>query len=343
MSWVIGLDVHKDTIAAAALNPNGELTAEAEFANTATGHADLHTWIGLHACEPRCGLEPSGGVGHAAALFLQQTGLEVVLVPSRLSAREATKNRRRGKSDPGDALAIARVVQREPRLSAFHHGGEHEDLKLLGDYRDQLQSERTRTCNRLHADLAIAYPGYQRGIGKALTSRRSLNRVDELLADDRSVRAQLCRQRLKRLREIGNELNQIETQLDTLVEATGTTLTNIVGISTIIAARLIGEIGDPRRYPTPSAFASANGTAPLDASSGRNERHRLNRGGNRRINRALYTIAITQTRHEPRAADYLARKRAAGKTRREALRCLKRRLSDIVYRTMIEDAGRFDT
>ena len=130
MSWVIGLDVHKDTIAAAALNPNGELTAEAEFANTAAGHADLHAWIGLHACEPRCGLEPSGGVGHAAALFLQQTGLEVVLVPSRLSAREATRNRRRGNSDPGDALAIARVVQREPRLSAFHHGGGHEDLTL---------------------------------------------------------------------------------------------------------------------------------------------------------------------------------------------------------------------
>ena len=113
-------------------------------------------------------------------------------------------------------------------------------------------------------------------------------------------------------------------------------------ISTVIATRLIGEIGDPRRFPTPSAFASANGAAPVDASSGRNERHRLNRGWNRRVNRALYTIAITQTRHEPRAADYLARKRAAGKTRREALGCLKLRHSDVVYRAMIEDAARLD-
>jgi transposase len=234
-------------------------------------------------------------------------------------------------------------VQRESRLPAFRHGGEHEDLKLLGDFRDQLHSERTRTSNRLHADLAIAYPGYQRTIGKALTSRRALNAVEQLLADDHSIRADLCRQRLDRIRSIDIELRQVETQLETLVEATRSTLPNIVGISVVIAARLLGEIGDVRRFPTPSAFASGNGTAPLDASSGRNERHRLNRGGNRRVNRALYTIAITQTRHEPRAVKYLARKRVEGKTRREALRCLKRRLSDIVYRTMIQDATRFDT
>ncbi len=111
----------------------------------------------------------------------------------------------------------------------------------------------------------------------------------------------------------------------------------------MVAARLLGEVGDTRRFPTSSAFAAGNGTAPLDVSSGRNEHHRLNRGGNRRINRALYTIAITQTRHEPRAADYLARKRSSGHTRRGALRCLKRRLSDVIYRTMLEDAAGLDT
>ena len=343
MGWVVGLDVHKDTIAAAALNPTGETVAEASFINTCAGHAELHEWISANSAGARCGLEASGGVGHGAAAFLQRSGLEVVLVPSRLSAREANRNRQRGKSDPGDALAIARVVQREPRLPGFNHGGPHEDLRLLGDYREQLHSERTRTTNRLHADLAIAYPGYQRGIGKALTSRRSLNKATALIADDHSVRADLCRQRLGRLHDIDLELKQIETQLETLVEASGSTLTTIVGISTIVAARLIGETGDPRRFPTSSAFAAGNGTAPIDASSGRNERHRLNRGGNRRVNRALYTVAITQTRHEPRAADYLARKRAAGKTRREALRCLKRRLSDVIYRTMLEDAARLDT
>jgi transposase len=214
---------------------------------------------------------------------------------------------------------------------------------LLTDYRDQLHGERTRVCNRLHADLAIAHPGYQRTIGKSLTSRRALRQVDELLANDRSVRGDFCRQRLARITAIDDEIKRIETQLETLVEAIGTTLTSIVGVGTIVAARLIGEIADPRRFPTSSAFAAGNGTAPLDASSGRHERHRLNRGGNRRVNRALYTIAITQTRHDPRAIEYLGRKRAEGKTSREALRCLKHRLSDVVYRTMIEDATRFDT
>lgn len=343
MGWVVGLDVHKDTIAAAVLRPTGEVAAEARFDNTERGHAELHAWITTNAARPCCGLEPSGGVGHAAAAYLQRAGTDVVLVPSRLSAREATKNRRRGKTDAGDAVAIARVVQREERLPAFCSGGAHEDLRLLVDYRDQLHHERTRVCNRLHADLAIAYPGYQRGIGKALTSRRALAKVEELLAGDHSVRAGLDRQRLARLREIDAELKQVVIQLEALVEATGSTLTNIVGISTVIAARLLGEIGDIHRFPTSSAFAAGNGTAPLDASSGRNERHRLNRGGNRRVNRALYTIALTQTRHEPRAIDYLARKRAAGHTRRGALRCLKRRLSDVVYRTMRDDAARLAT
>ncbi|MEI2705982.1 MAG: transposase [Ilumatobacteraceae bacterium] len=246
---------------------------------------------------------------------------------------------------PGDVLGLHALVvlTAAHRERARHHGDQHEDLKLLVDYRDQLHHERTRVCNRLHADLAIAYPGYQRGIGKALTIRRSLNKVDELLAADHSVRADLDRQRLARLREIDAELKQVVIQLEVLIEASGSTLVDIVGISTVVAARLLGEVGDTRRFPTSSAFAAGNGTAPLDVSSGRNEHHRLNRGGNRRINRALYTIAITQTRHEPRAADYLARKRSSGHTRRGALRCLKRRLSDVIYRTMLEDAAGLDT
>jgi transposase len=343
MGWVIGLDVHKDTIVAAALDATGTVHAEAAFDNTVAGHSELCTWTAETTVAPRIGLEPSGGVGHAAATFLQTNGADVVLVPSRLSAREAARNSKRGKTDQGDAVAIARVLQREERLPQFRSGGHAEDLKLLVDYRDQLQSERTRTANRLHADLSIAYPGYQRTIGRALTSRRALTAVTELIADDHSVRAQLARERLSRLAAISDELKALAARLEVTVAAADSTLTEVVGVSTVVAARLIGEIGDIRRFPTPAAFAAGNGTAPLDASSGRHERHRLNRGGNRRLNRALYVIAITQTRHEPRAVDYLARKRAAGKTRREALRCLKRRLSDVIYRTMLTDAIRLDT
>jgi transposase len=145
---------------------------------------------------------------------------------------------------------------------------------------------------------------------------------------------------LRRFREQHLQVfdHPLERRLAATVESQGTTLTAIVGVSAITAARILGEVGDVRRFPTPAAFASANGTAPVPASSGRTQRHRLNRGGNRRLNRALYVIALTQTRHEPRAVAYLARKRAEGKTRREAMRCLKRRLSDVVYRQLVADA-----
>lgn len=343
MDWAIGLDVHKDTIVAAALDAVGVVAAENSFDNTPDGHEQLGTWVAEQAPGGRCGLEPSGGVGSCAAAHLAGLGFDVVLVPSRLSAREAARNAKRGKTDQGDAIAIARVVQRESRLPVFRSGGQAEDLKLLVDYRDQLHNERTRVANRLHADLSIAYPGYQRTIGRALTTKRSLDAVAALIADDLSVRANLARQRLARLAAIDDEMKTLKLQLEATLAATASTLTDIVGVSTVTAARLIGEIGDVRRFPTPASFAAGNGTAPLDASSGRHERHRLNRGGNRRLNRALYVMAITQMRHEPRAVEYIAKKRAAGKTRRESLRCLKRRLSDVVYRTMVADATRLDT
>lgn len=336
MGTVVGLDVHKDTIAAAAIDDRASVHAEAVFDNTRAGHHLLANWImGL---EPtRVGLEPSGGVGHGAATRLLDSDVEVVLVPPRLSAREARRLPQRGKCDPADAIAIARVVLREHRLPPFRRHGYTDDLKLLVDHRDQLHSERTRCANRLHAHLAIAHPGYQRHIGKSLDTRRALAHVEELLNDGPSVRADLARWQLNRIRELDTELKLIERHLEALVTETGTQLTSIVGISNITAARILGEVGDVRRFPTPAAFAAANGSAPIPVSSGRTDRHRLNRGGNRRLNRALYVIAITQTRHEPRAVDYLARKRAEGKTRREALRCLKRRLSDVVYRELQRD------
>ena len=339
MDLVVGMDVHKDTVAVSVIDRAGRERKATAVENTVAGHERLIDWLLEHAPGARCGMEVSGGIGRGLAVALGAAGHPVVAVPPRLSSSEARRLRSRGKADPTDALAVARVTLREPALPTVRTGDDEEDLKLLVDYRDQLWNERTRVANRIHADLSIAYPGYQRTMGRSLTSRAAIDRVEDLLATDASTRAELARRRIARLRELAGELRELERRLAVLVGSHPTTLTTIVGISTITAARILGEVGDVRRFPTPAAFASANGTAPIPASSGRTERHRLNRGGNRRLNRALYVIALTQTRHEPRAIAYLERKRAEGKTRREAMRCLKRRLSDVVYRRLLVDVG----
>jgi transposase len=152
------------------------------------------------------------------------------------------------------------------------------------------------------------------------------------------VRADLSRRRLERILAIDTVAQEVRKAIAGLVKDTGTTLTEEYGIGPLIAARFIAEVVDVRRYPTRDTFAAANGTAPIPASSGRTVRHRFNPGGNRQLNRALYTIAITQIRADTEGRCYYEAKRAQGKTRREALRCLKRRLSDVVYRRMRTDA-----
>lgn len=149
------------------------------------------------------------------------------------------------------------------------------------------------------------------------------------------MRAQLAQRRIVRLQQLHEQLAACLTQLTKLVTATRTRLVDMVGIGPLLAAGILGEVGDVHRFPTRDHVASANGTAPTPASSGRTDRYRLNRGGNRRRNRALSVAALTQASHDPRARAYLARKQTQGKTRREALRCLKRRLSDVVDKALL--------
>jgi transposase len=193
---------------------------------------------------------------------------------------------------------------------------------------------RNAEANRLHADLAIVCPGYGQ-VCRRLTAARSLTAAEQLLADQPSARAQVARRRIARLRELDGEIRDLAGQLTRLVAASRTRLVDIVGIGPILAARILGEVGDSSRFPDADHFAAANGTAPIPVASGRTDRHRLNRGGNRRRNRAVHYVALTQATWEPRAVTYLARKQAEGKTRREALRCLKRRLSTIIYNALV--------
>jgi transposase len=344
---IAGIDTHKDTLAVAVVDDTGRLVAGGEVPNTERGFAQLVDMFNTHHVQ-RVGIEGSGSFGRAVAVHLalcwqSDQPVAVVEVPTLMTSRERRPGQLgKGKTDPVDALAIARITTREQQLPPVRLTvGAAADLRALLDYREDLVREHGALVNRAHAELGGLRPGYQQQIPILTTCARVRAAVD-LLGADTSIRATLCRRRLERVIAIDAETAELKRQISKLVAAADTTLTDLYGVGPLIAARFLAEVVDIRRYPNRNAFASANGTAPLPASSGRTVRHRFNPGGNRQLNRSLYTIALTQIRGDTEGRAYYERKRAAGKSKREALRCLKRRLSDIIFTTMHHDAAGAD-
>lgn len=335
----IGIDTHKSSLAASAVDERGIEIGRTVVANTPSGHRELHAWTMGFEADRTIGIEGAGGLGLVVARRLVAAGERVVEVPPTLTARERRRRPRPTKSDRGDALAIARVTQREPALPVPARDGAFEDLALVVRARDELVAARTQTANRLHADLVALRPGYEREIPN-LVAACHLARARRLLGGAAGVRAELARDRLVELRDLDRRIGRLSERLPGLVAATGSTLSTMPGIGVVLAAKLLAEAGDVRRYRSEAAFAAAAGTAPLEASSGQIRRHRLNRGGDRQLNRALHQLALVQVRHHPPARAYLERRRAAGKTWREAIRCLKRYLARAVFRVMLADALR---
>ena len=332
----IGIDTHKGTLAASAVDELGRELAQTTVSNTRPAYRRLRHWAEKLGPVRQWGIEGSGSYGSPFAQVLVAEGETVFEVVPSLTAAERRRASSRGKTDPIDALAIARVTLRETRLPRVQQHSTLDDLKLLVGARDELSAERTRVANRLHADLVILEPGYNERI-RNLRQPRYLREVEAILDGSTGIRAQLARSRLARLRDLDPQIATMTTQLTALVAATGTSLPRLPGVGVINAATILGEAGNVRRYRSAPAFAAMAGTAPLPASSGKTERHRLNRGGNRQLNRALHSMALTQARIHPPAKAYLERRRAEGKTWREAMRCLKRLLANVVYRTMLAD------
>ena len=241
----------------------------------------------------------------------------------------------RGKSDPIDALAIARAALREPRLDRPRAGEERlRELRLLVDHRDDLVDERRRAQQRLRWHLHELDPllGVPAG---ALDRPVWLDRVARKLARrQQTLQARIARDLVGRCRSLTRTILELERELAVMTAQTAPALLELPGCGAVTAAKLLAEIGPIERFQTDAQLARHGGVAPLEASSGRVRRHRLDRGGNRQLNCALHRIAVTQARVHPAARAYLERKQAEGKSRREAIRCLKRQLVRVVFNTL---------
>jgi transposase len=337
---VVGIDTHKATLAACALDAVGQVLGEQTFPNEPAGFEALLGWLRELGPIGRIGLEGSAGYGAAAARFLLAAGLPEVEVPPQLSHLERSRTRRAGKSDPGDALAIARVVLREAELPPVRTADASRDLKLLVEARDDLAAEATRVRNRLHADLVVIAPGYS-AVAANLVAEKHRRAAGRLLRRLPGVQAELARGRLVRLGQLASEIRGLDRRIEGLVA--DHPLRSLWGAGPLVTAKLLGEVGDIRRFRSADAFAILAGVAPIPASSGQTSRMRLNRGGNRQINRALHGIVLAQVRTYPPAQAFVARKRAEGKSWREALRALKRHLARIVFRLLSQPVAQLSS
>jgi transposase len=329
---VIGLDVHKQSVTAVAVDEAGRPLAEKVIS---VGSDQLLGWAAAFESERLWAVEDCRQLTGWLERQLLSAGEELVRVPPKLTVPERRAGRTRGKSDPIDALAIARAAIREPNLSRPRPDERvYRELKLLVDHRDDLVDQRRRTQQRLRWHLFQLDPTYQ--VPLRMLSRSShLERVARWLTrQDQDAQVQLARELVTTCRQLNRQIAELDQQLQQRVKQAAPALLELPGCAAVTAAKLLAEIGPIDRFRSDAQLARHSGVAPLEASSGRTQRHRLDRGGNRQLNAALYRIAITQSRYHPPARDYLERKRAEGKSRREAVRCLKRLLARVVFNTL---------
>ena len=329
---VIGVDVHKHSLTAVAVDEAGRVLEERTLA---CGERSLLAWAGGLGNDRLWAVEDCRHVTSALERLLLAAGEELVRVPPKLTGIARRTGRERGKSDPIDALAVARVALREPDLPRPRPGEErYRELKLLVVYRDDLIDERRRAQQRLRWHLHQLDPSFVVPAG-ALDRTVWLERVGRWLSRrPRGVQVRLARDLVSRCRSLTRMIVELDRELETLERTDRASAAQLPGCGGLTAAKLLAEIGPIERFHTDAQLARHGGVAPLQASSGRTQRHRLDRGGNRQLNCALHRIAITQSRVHPPARAYLERKQAEGKSRREALRCLKRQLARTVFNTL---------
>jgi transposase len=337
---MIGIDPHKGSHTASMLD-----RAERELTRirVRAGHrqvAELLEWANGYT--PRTwAVESAGGMGYLLAQQLVAAGETVLDVPATLASRvRVLGTGQSAKSDPNDARSVAVAASRAPSLAVVRPADHVTVCRLLAKHHTDAARARTKLCCRLHALVGELVPG---GIDKEVVVNQARSLLDEIVCGDVAA-VERHRQAVELVAEIEHldvVLKASRARITTAVTASGTTVTEIFGVGPIVACMLVGYSGDPTRFTTSSRYAAYTGTAPVEFSSGGRIVHRLSRRGNRRLNHALHCAAITQIRHRHSPGrGYYERKLAEGHTPREAIRSLKRRLSDIVWRHLIADAQR---
>jgi transposase len=269
--------------------------------------------------------------------FLIERGEKVVRVPPKMMAGARRSARVAGKSDPIDALAVAQAALRSADLPEAHLDGPERELRMLLDHREDLVNERTRIEGRLRWHLHDIDPTINVPL-RALGAFKWLEKLEELLAKgEQTVQVEIARDLVADCWRLSKRANRLQKRIEQLVANNHASLLAIPGVAALTAAKLVGEIAGIERFSSDSKLAAHAGVAPLQASSGNRQRHRLNRRGNRQLNAALHRIAVTQIRCHGPARDYVERRMTEGKSKREAIRCLKRQLVRVVFNTLRSD------
>jgi transposase len=334
----LGIDAHKRTHTVVAVDDAGrQLGQKTTTATTSDDHLEMLRWAERFGAERSWAVEDCRHLSRRLEADLLAAGERIVRVPPKLMAHARDAARTYGKSDPIDALAVARAALRHPDLPAARLDGPARELRLLVDHREDLVAERTRCVNRLRWHLHELDPAWDPP-ARSLTAINNLDAVAERLAALDGAVARIAGEIVTHIRELTMRERALEREITTLVTDLAPTLLALVGVGALTAAKIVAETADVRRFRSKDAYARHNGTAPLPVWSGNRERHRLSRTGNRQINAAIHRIAITQMRCHDDAHAYLERRIGSGNTKTEALRALKRRLSDVVYRSLLADA-----
>ena len=337
MKVFIGVDPHKLSATIEVVDTNETVLATGRFGTDNAGYRAMRKHVASWP-ERVWAVEGSNGAGRPLAQRLLADGEHVVDVPAKLSARarlfDTGHNR---KTDAHDAHSVAVVAVRTTTLRVLSYDAGLEALRMLVDRRAELSSARVQTVNRLQRHLSELTPGKTK---KNITAAQAKAILASVRPRDLvgKTRRRLAAEQLAELVVIDKKITELKKELKAMVLARGSSLMELPGVGPVVAARVLADTGDVARFADRNRFASWTGTAPIEASSGEVVRHRLSRAGNRRMNHMIHIAATTQIRHDTDGRAYYRRKIAAGKSPREAMRCLKRRMSDVIYRQLIADA-----